>query len=98
MIDAAHAWAPTTMNGIHQRLHKLAIVGSSFGFTICKAPPFSHSPNSYIIQILWAVSSYTNQVSLSISCLPYEDNNITFITAHILQTAVSAYFQWYRLL
>jgi hypothetical protein len=98
MIDAAHAWAPSTMTGIQQRLHKLAVFGSSYGFNICKAPIISHPPNSSIIPILWAISAYTNQISRSKRRLPGEDNHITYNTARSLQSAASAYFQWCRML
>ena len=98
MIDAAHAWAPSTMSGIHLRLRKLAKFGASFNLTICRAPPIAQPPNSSIIPILWAMSAYTNQITTSKRRLPGEDNFITYNTARSLQSAASAYFRWCRML
>ena len=98
MIDAAHAWAPSTMTGIRLRLRRLALFGTQYGFTICRAPSLSHPPNSSIIPILWAMSAYTNQVSSTRRRLPGEDNHITYNTARSLQSAASAYFRWSRML
>jgi len=98
MIDAAHAWAPSTMVGIHHRLRRLAQFGIQYDLTICRAPPISHPPNSSIIPILWAMSAYTNQITTSRRRLPGEDNHITYNTARSLQSAASAYFRWCRML
>jgi hypothetical protein len=98
MIDAAHAWAPSTMTGIHHRLRKLAVFGTTHGLTICQAPQITFPLNSSIIPILWAMSAYTNQISSSKRRLPGEDNHITYNTARSLQSAASAYFRWSRML
>jgi len=98
MIDAAHAWAPSSMAGVHLRLRNLAAFGVKFGFQICQPPVIPAPPCSPIIPILWAISHYTLQVSRSSLRSHGEDHHITYNTARGLQSAASAFFAWTRML
>jgi hypothetical protein len=85
LIDMAHAWASSTLQGGGQ--------GTSVGSTISgRNTASTQPPQSSVIPLLWGVLEYTLQTSRKTV------KGIKYNTARNLQSAVSAYHFWEKML
>jgi hypothetical protein len=92
LIDMAHAWASSTLQGTARYLGRLSNFGQKYGIDLFPKAPITQPPRSAVIPLLWAVLEYTLQTSRKTG------EGIKYNTARSLQSAASAYHLWEKML
>jgi hypothetical protein len=92
LVDMAHAWASSTLQGTARHLGRLSNFGQKYGVDLSPKPPITQPPRSAVIPLLWAVLEYTLQTSRKTG------EGIKYNTARSLQSAASAYHLWDKML
>jgi hypothetical protein len=63
LIDLAHAWASSTLQGTERYLGRLSNFGQKYGIELFPKAPITQPPRSAVIPLLWGVLEYTLQTS-----------------------------------
>jgi hypothetical protein len=63
LIDMAHTWASSTLQGTARYLGRLSNFGQKYGIDLFPKAPITQPPRSAVIPLLWAVLEYTLQTS-----------------------------------
>jgi hypothetical protein len=63
LIDMAHAWASSTLQGTARYLGRLSNFGQKYGINLFSKAPINQPPRSAVIPLLWGVLEYTLQTS-----------------------------------
>jgi hypothetical protein len=88
LIDMAHAWASSNLQGTARYLGRLSNFGQKYGIELVPKAPITHPLRSAVIPLLWGVLEYTLQTS------PKTGEGIEYNTARSLQSVASAYHLW----
>jgi hypothetical protein len=92
LMDVAHAWVSSTLQGVARHLGWLRHFGHKYGINLFPAAPITQPPRSVAIPLLWGVLEYTLQTSWKTG------EGIKYNTVMILQPADSAYHLWEKML
>jgi hypothetical protein len=92
LIDMAHAWASSTLQGTARCLDWLSNFRQKYGVNFFPKAPITQPPRSAVIPLLWAVLEYTLHTSRKTG------EGIKYNTARSLQSAASAYHLWEKML
>jgi hypothetical protein len=92
LIDMAHTWDLSTLQGTARYLSRLSNFGQKYGVDLFPKAPLTQPPWSAIIPLLWAVLEYTLQTSQKTG------EGIKYNTTRSLQSAASAYHLWEKMI
>jgi hypothetical protein len=92
LIDIAHAWASSTLQGAARYLGRLSNCWQKYGIELFPKSPITQHPRSAVIPLLWGVLDYTLQTSRKTG------EGIKYNTATSLQSEASAYHLWDKML
>jgi hypothetical protein len=92
LIDMAHAWDSSTLQGTAIYLGRLSNFGHKYGIDLFPKAPITQPPRSAVIPLLWDVLEYTLQTSQKMG------EGIKYNTARSLQSGASAYHLWEKIL
>jgi hypothetical protein len=92
LIDMAHAWALSTLQGTTRYLGRLSNFGQRYGIELFPKSPITQPPRPAVIPLLWGVLEYTLQTSRKMR------EGIKYNTARSFQSAASAYHLWEKML
>jgi hypothetical protein len=92
LVDMAHAWASSTLQGTTRYLGRLSNFGQKYGIDLFPKAPITQPPRLAVIPLLWAVLEYTLQTPQKTR------EGIKYNTARSLQSAASAYHLWEKML
>jgi hypothetical protein len=92
LIDMAHDWAPSTLQGMTRHLGWLENVGRKYGIEPFHAAPITQPLRSALSPLLWGVFEYSLQTSRK------TEEGIKYNTAWSLQSAASSYHLWEKML
>jgi hypothetical protein len=92
LIDMAHAWASSTLQGSERFIGRLSNFGQKYGIELSPKAPITQPPRSAVIPLLWVVLEYTLQTFRKTG------EGIKYNTARSLQLAASAYHLWEKML
>jgi hypothetical protein len=92
LIDMAHAWASSTLQGAARNLGRLSNFRQKYSIDLFLAAPITQPPRSVVIPLMWGVLGYTLQTSRKTG------DGIKYNTARTLQSAASAYHLWEKIL
>jgi hypothetical protein len=92
LIDMAHAWASSTLQGTARYLGRLSNFGQKYGIDFFPKAPITQPPRSAVIPLLWDFLEYILQTSRKTG------EGIKYNTARSLQSAASAYHLWEKIL
>jgi hypothetical protein len=84
LIDMAHAWASSTLQGKSRYLSRLSNFGQKYGIELFPKAPITQPPRSAVIPLLWGVLEYTLQTSRKTG------EGIKYNTTRSLQSTASA--------
>jgi hypothetical protein len=91
LVDMAHAWASSTLQGTARHLGRLGNFGHKYCIELFFKAPITQPPRSAVIPLLWGVLEYTLQTSRKTG------EEIKYNTARSLQSAASAYHLWEKM-
>jgi hypothetical protein len=63
LIDMAHTWASSTLQGTARYLDRLSNFGQKFGIELFAKAPITQPPRLAVVPLLWGVLEYTLQTS-----------------------------------
>jgi hypothetical protein len=63
LIDMAHAWASSTLQGTAMYLGRLSIFGQKYGIELFPKAPITQPSRPASIPLLWGLLEYTLQTS-----------------------------------
>jgi hypothetical protein len=92
LVDMAHTWASSTLQGTARYLGRLSNLGQKYGIELSPKAPITQPPRSAVIPFLWGVLEYTLQTSRK------KGGGIKYNTARSLQSEASAYHLWKKML
>jgi hypothetical protein len=92
LIDMAHDWASSTLQGTERYLGWLRNFGQKYGIDLFPAATITKPPRSAVIPLLWGILDYTLQTSWKTG------EGIMYSTARILKSAASVYHLWDKML
>jgi hypothetical protein len=92
LIDMAHAWASSTLQGTARYLGRLSNFGQKYGIDLFPKAPTTQPPRSAFIPLLWGVLEYTLQTSRKTG------EGIKYNTVRSLKSAASAYHLWEKMI
>jgi hypothetical protein len=92
LINMAHAWDSSTLQGTARYLGQLSNFGQKYGINLFPKALITQPPQSAVIHLLWGVLEYTLQTSQKTGEV------IKYITTRSLQSATSAYHIWEKIL
>jgi hypothetical protein len=92
LIDMAHAWDFSTLQGTARCLSRLRNLGQRYGIDIFPAAPITQPPWLAVISLLWGVLEYTLQTSQKTG------EGIKYNTIISLQSAASVYHLWEKMI
>jgi hypothetical protein len=92
LIDMAHAWASSTLQGTARYLDRLKKFGQKYGIELFPKAPLTQPPRSAVVPLLWGVLEYTLQTSQKMR------EGINYNTVMSIQSAASAYHLWEKML
>jgi hypothetical protein len=88
LIDMAHAWALSTLQGTSGYLGRLSNFGQKYGIYLFPKAPITQPPRLAVILLLWGVLEYTLQTSRK------TEEGIKYNTSRSFQSAASTYHLW----
>jgi hypothetical protein len=92
LINMAHAWASSTLQGKARYLGQTCNFGQKYGIELFPKSPITQLPRSAVIPLLWGVLEYTLQTSRKTG------EGIKYNTARSLHSAASVYHLWEKML
>jgi hypothetical protein len=92
LVDMAHAWDSSTLQGTARYLVRLSNFGQKYGIELFTKAPITQPPRSAVIPLLWGVLEYTLQTSRKTG------ERIKYNTARSLHSEASAYHLWEKML
>jgi hypothetical protein len=92
LVDMAHRWVSSMLQGTAGCLERLSNVGRKYGIDLFPAAPITQPPRLAAIPLLLGVLKYTLQASRK------TEEGIKYNTARSLQSAVSAYHLWEKMI
>jgi hypothetical protein len=92
LIDMAHAWASSNLQGTARYLGRLINFGHKYGIKLPPKAPITQPPRSAVIPLLWGILEYTLQTSRNTG------EGIKYNTARSLHSAASVCHLWEKML
>lgn len=96
MIDAAHAWAPSTTQTYRAGVRRICKFEAHFGITALRRPTLDAPPTDPAIALMWSIQDYA--IKRPRGTHPASGDQMKYNTVRALRSAASYYYEGLLLL